>query len=44
MAVVSWLRVAEGRYHVAAWNQFYPVFVILIKNNVEEAKLFNLSP
>jgi len=31
----------EGRYHVTAWNRFYPFFINLIKSITEEAKLFN---
>jgi len=28
---------------VAAWNRFYPAFFSLIKNKIEEAKLFSPS-
>ena len=30
----------EGIYLVTSWNQFCPVFISLIKNMTEEAKLF----
>jgi hypothetical protein len=39
IAVSSRLPMLEGRY-VTLWNQFCPVFITLIKNMTEEAKLF----
>jgi hypothetical protein len=33
----------EGRYHMTAWNRYYPLYITLIKNMTGEAKLFNLS-
>jgi hypothetical protein len=41
MAVGSWLRMVEGRYHLASLNRFYPFFMTVIKNKIEEAKLFS---
>jgi hypothetical protein len=29
----------KGRYHVNAWNWFYPVFSTPLKDMAEEAKL-----
>jgi hypothetical protein len=43
IAVDLRLHMVEGRYHVAAWNWFYPVFIAPIKNMAEEVKLFSLS-
>jgi hypothetical protein len=31
------------RYYVTAWNRFYPAFFSLIKNKIEEAKIFSPS-
>jgi hypothetical protein len=41
IAVGSRLCMVEGRYHVTAWNRFYPVVLTLMKNMAEEAKLFS---
>ena len=43
IAVDSRLHMVGGRYHVTAWNWFYPVFIARIKNMAEEVKLFSLS-
>ena len=43
IAVDSRLHMVGGRYHVTAWNWFYPVFIAQIKNMAEEVKLFSLS-
>jgi len=32
IAVGSRLHMVNGKYQVTAWNQFYPVFITLIKN------------
>jgi len=42
IAVGSRLLLVQERYHVTAWDQFYLVFVTLIKYMTEEAK--PLSP
>jgi len=34
----------ERRYHVTVWNWLCPVFISIIKNMIEEAKLFSLHP
>ena len=42
--VGSLLGLVEERYHVAAWNRIYAVFINLIKKYMtEDAKLFSLS-
>jgi hypothetical protein len=33
----------EGRYPMTVWNWYYPLFITLIKNMAEEAKLLSLS-
>jgi hypothetical protein len=40
ITVGSRLHLVDGRYHVTAWNRFYPVFIALMKNVTEEAKYF----
>jgi hypothetical protein len=35
------LHMMERRYHVIAWSWFYPIFITLTKNIIEEANLFS---
>ena len=46
IAVGSTWCIVEGRYHVTAWNRFYPLFFTPIKNNKkwQRRKNFSASP
>ena len=40
IAMGSRSRMVEGRYHVTAWNRFYPVSISLVKNMTRGGNTF----